>query len=205
MDWLQIAQDYGFTVVIILFLVLIISKLLRVLLDEDKSSLFRARMYKTLLLFSKRRDHEKKFISNDIKGRLNLARKNLHFGQISLPKAVNVEWIDGTDPKSYNISEGEFVVCLDPANEQEKNIVCLAQALVQRSSLIGIRHIINRPLQKALDVTLTKRLLQKTKHSPSLYWFHSNIIENVTKTGGITSLWHSKVTEIDEQGLFNLI
>jgi hypothetical protein len=209
MNWAlayQFAKDHGLPyimVLVILALFLLIVYLLRQLLDENRSALLRAKIYKCLLYFSKRCEHEKKYISNDIMGRVNLARNRIHYGSTILPKAVRVDWVNGSDPEAYEVAEGKFVVRLDPASQQEQNIVCLTQILVKRTSLLGIRHLIEEPLCKAFDITLIRRLLYETKVISALNWFYTNMLQPILKTGGALANWNTKVVEIDEQGLFD--
>jgi len=201
----QFVQDYGFIGGVILLLCSFIYYLLKQLLNEDRAALFRSRIYKGLLHFSTKREYEKKYISNDIRGRLNLARADLCCGDVILPKAIDVEWIEGTEPKTYDIADGQFVVCLDPTSQQEQNIVRLAELLAKRTSLIGIRHLIDKPLRIALNTTLTKRLLRQTEITPALTWLHQNIIDPILKNGGPLTEWHTKVVEIDDQCLFHTL
>src|SRR4051812_27733201 len=66
-----------------------------ILLDEDRSALLRARIYKTLFQFTGRSDQEKKYIANDIRGQLNLARRQLCPSKEFPGKAVEVIWVEG--------------------------------------------------------------------------------------------------------------
>ena len=115
--------------------------LLKVILDEDRSAAWRARIYKAVYKISGKSEAEKKYIENDINSRINLARRNIPFGKEYLPKAIKVEWFESAEGETARIKEDEIVVRLDPAESQEKNIVLLANALVKQTSLTGIRHI----------------------------------------------------------------
>jgi hypothetical protein len=186
-------------IVIFLFFVLY---LLKILLDEDRSALWRGRLYRAAFALSRKREHEKKFISNDINGRINLARNKLHFGRELLPKSVKVEWIEGATGQTYDIKEGEFVVCLSPAHCQEMNIVRLATAVVERTSLIGIRSIVQKPLTRAIDLNLVKNILGKIKNRRILDWFLSEEYKPSVQKDVDLSSWNGKIAEIDEKGLF---
>ena len=153
MSWLiDLAKEYGFWVLAMALFIYLI----KVLLDEDKSALWRARFYKAAFKLTGNKDKEKKFISNDVKAKLNLARRAMHFGQSILPRAVDVVWVDNISPVAADIKEGEFVVRLDPAESQEKNIVLLATLLIQKTTLQGIRHSVDKPIQVAIDMNLVR-------------------------------------------------
>lgn len=199
MDWLiGLAKEYGVWVLgVALFVYLV-----RVLLDEDKSALWRARFYKTAFKISGKRDKEKKFISNDIKGKLNLARRAMHFGQSILPRAVDVVWVDNTNPSAADIKEGEFIVRLDPSESQEKNIVSLASILVQKTTLQGIRHSVDKPIQVAIDMNLVKNLIRELGTKHILDWFLSNEYQPAVSADADCRRRNEQLLAIDERGLF---
>jgi hypothetical protein len=80
-----------------LILIGIIYYLLRVILDEDRSAAWRARIYKAVYKVSGKSEAEKKYIENDICSRINITRRNMPFGKEYLPKAIKVEWFESTE------------------------------------------------------------------------------------------------------------
>lgn len=200
---LFIEHGLGWTLSAIMFFLLLY--LLRILIDENRSALWRGRLYRAAFSVSRKREHEKKFIANDINGRINLARNNLHFGKELLPKSVKVEWIEGTNGETYDLKEGEFVVCLNPAHQQEINIVRLATAVTERTSLIGIRGIVEKPLARAIDLNLVKNILCQLKNKRILDWFLSEEYQPSIQRDANLSTWNGKIAEIDEKGLFTRI
>lgn len=187
---------------LILLLILIIYILLRTLLDEDKSNIWRGKCYKVLYKLLKKREAEKRYISNDISGRLNLARRQMPFGKDLIPKSIKLEWIENAQGESYVPKEGELVVKLDPAEAQENNITSLAQALVQRTALIGIRYVLEKALEDAMDLNLIKNLLSKIGNRTIMDWYMKNkYMPQVDQCNDLRD-WNSKIVEIDERGLF---
>jgi|GEM_PF-1573344 len=201
----EFIKKYGIFALILIIIVAFIWAIIffvRILLDEDKSDLWRGKVYKSIYKLTKKREAEKKYIANDIAGRLNLARRQMPFGEESIPKALKVEWIDGNQAESYTPKEGELVVKLESAETQEKNIVSLAEVLISRTTLIGIRYIISEYLENAMDLNLVKNLLKEIKNRAILDWYMKNeympkIIQNEN-----LKEWNSKIVEIDERGLF---
>jgi small subunit ribosomal protein S1 len=185
----------GLLVVAILWLFII-------LLDEDRSNIWRGRFYKVLYKLSKRREAEKKYIANDVAGRLNLARREMPFGKDLIPKSLKVEWIEGSSGQNYVLKEGELVVKLDPAEAQEKNIIFLARALIQKTALIGIRYILEKPLEDTIDLNLIKNLLSAIGNRTILDWYMKyEYTPKIEENEKIKDL-NSKIVEIDERGLF---
>jgi len=202
---IELIKKYGILGLLLLFIALCIYLIIhffRILLDEDKSNCWRGKVYKSIYKLTKKREAEKKYIANDIAGRLNLARRQMPFGKESIPKALKVEWIDGSQVESYIPKEGELVVKLESAETQEKNIVSLAQALVSRTTLIGVRYILNEPLENAMDLNLVKNLLNEIRNRTILDWYMR--YEYMPKIDQREDLkeWNSKIVEIDERGLF---
>jgi small subunit ribosomal protein S1 len=183
-------------------LVVVIRWLLLILLDEDKSDIFRGKFYKCLYKLSKRREAEKKYIANDVAGRLNLARREMPFGKDLIPKSLKVEWIESSPGENYVLKEGELVVKLDPAEEQEKNIINIARALIQRTSLIGVRYVLEKPLEDTIDLNLIKNLLSAIGNRTILDWYMKYEYTPKIDENEKIKDWNSKIVEIDERGLF---
>lgn len=173
-----------------------------ILLDEDRSALFRARVYKVIYTITRRVDAEKKYIANDIRGRLNLARRVMHLGKSVLPRAVEVQWIEGGTGSSHDIREGQFVIRLDPSAQQERNIAQLATAIVKRTTLQGIRHSVEAPLQTAIDLNLARSLISHVGNKSALDYFLSGEYRPQVERDQITKAWNGKILAIDERGLF---
>lgn len=195
---LGVLLDHG----LVFFLLLLVAGLFLLILDEDRAALWRGRIFRAVLALSGRRDHEKNYIANDLKGRLNLARRKLHHHGSNLPVAVDVQWIDVESPQSYEIREGEYVVKLNPATEQRVNIVRLAEAMVQRTTLLGIRHVTGPGLQQAIDIAMIRKLLSEIDTKASLDYFHSNVYTPLRTHDDDFRRWDNQIVEIDEQGLY---
>ena len=176
--------------------------LVRILLDEDRAALWRGRFYKLAFLLTRKRDREKKYISNDVKGRLNLARRKMHFADSCLPNAVEVEWVEDGNPATYEVKEGEFVVRLDPSAAQHKNIVILAILLVRETTLRGVRSSVDKPLLNAIDMNLVRGLLYGLR-SPTVFdWFMSTQYQPLTQSDLQVGQRNTQIRAIDESGLF---
>ncbi|MDO9529194.1 MAG: hypothetical protein Q7J27_08540 [Syntrophales bacterium] len=195
---IELVKQYGLWVLAVAFIVF----LLRILLDEDKSSVWRAKFYKAAFSLTGQRDKEKKFISNDAKGKLNLARRAMHFGQSILPKAVEVVWVHNDSPGAYDLKDGEFVVKLDPSERQEKNIATLATILVQKTTLQGIRHSVDKPIQVAIDMNLVKNLLKELGQRSVFDWFVTNEYQLTVNADADCKRRNEQLLAIDERGLF---
>jgi len=126
----------------------------------------------------------------------------MHFGSNLLPKAVDISWVQSGAGTTYDIREGEFVVRLDPSEQQPKNIALLACALVKRTTLIGIRHAVEQPLQIAIDMNLIRNLLITINKPIILDWFLSNEYRQQTTINQDTEKRNSQILSIDERGLF---
>lgn len=198
---IEVVTKYRWWGILLLF-ILIIIYLLRVILDEDRSAAWRARIYKGIYKISGKSNAEKKYIENDINSRINLARRNMPFGKEHLPKAIKIEWFKSEKAETGRIKENEIVIRLDPAESQEKNIVVLANALVKQTALIGIRHILKEPLELSMDLNLIKNLFKEIGNRRLLDWFFRNeYLPAMDKSDEIRE-WNGKIVEIDERGLF---
>ena len=187
---------------IILGLFALFLKTIMILLDEDKSAKWRARFYRVAYRITGKRDLEKKYISNDIKAKLNLARRSMHCAQTQLPKAIDVEWVPGCQPGAYDVKEGEFVVRLDPSEAQHKNIAILATLLVHKTTLQGIRSWMEDALQCAIDMTLIRKLLFAIRNPEVLDWFLSAVYRPSVNRDSLHKNRNDQIRILDERGFF---
>lgn len=176
--------------------------LLRVILDEDKTAALRARIYKAIYGVTGKSSAEKRYIENDVSSRINLARRKMPFATEYLPRAIKVQWFETGTGETAHIKEDEIVVRLDPAESEEKNIVVLTGALVKRTSLVGIRHIIKEPVELSMDLNLVKNLLKEIGDRGVLDWFFRNEYGPAVDKSEEMREWNGKIVEIDERGLF---
>jgi hypothetical protein len=193
---------WGFVLVLIIGGVYILIFFIRILADEDYYAIQRGRYFKILFKIRRKSDDEKKYIENDINGRINLARRSMPFGVDHLPRSLKVEWIESAKGESAIIRNNEIIVRLDPSESQEKNTVLLANALVKKTSLIGVRHLIREPLEIPIDLNLIRNLLIETKDKRILDWFFRNEYEVALDKSEEIRLWNGKIVEIEERGLF---
>ena len=203
--WSFVTSKLDISNILIVAVISVGAYLFWAVIDEDRSALLRARVFRVIKMFTKNLDIDKRYISNDIKGRLNLARREIYCGSMLLPKAIDVQWVDGHNPDSFEVKEGEFVIRLDPSTEQRQNIVNMARVIVEKTSLSGIRHIVEPPLQEAIDLNLTKTLLLKSRNDDAVSWFYSKLFQPVTEKEGELKKWNRVIVEIDEQMLFNTL
>ena len=196
-------SEYGVWAALGLLAIAIICYLVRVLLDEDRSAAWRARIYRILYRVSGRSEAEKKYIANDVSSRINLARRNMPFAQEYLPNNISVLWVEGGHGEASSTNDNELFIRLDPADLQERNIVLITNALVRRTSLAGIRHIINKPLELSMDMNLVKSLLTEIGDRRILDWYFRNEYKpSLDESDDEVKEWNEKITEIDERGLF---
>ena len=200
-DALAIGKSIGIAPLMILALI-IIFWLVRVIIDEDRSALWRARIYLAIFKISGRRDAEKKYIGDDVRGRINIARRKLSAGKSEVPKAVSVDWIGEGGTSTYEIAEGEFVVKLNQTDEHEKNIVDLTLAVIRRSTLLGVRSVIDRPLKLGMDLCLARNILQLLNHRAALDWFLANQLKPLCDADKNVAHECERISEIDDRGLF---
>src|SRR6266478_356242 len=189
---------WGLTL-IALFLIFIL------ILDEDRAAIWRGRLYKGVFQITGQIQAEKRYISNDIKGRLNKARRAHYFGKALLPRAVDIIWVEGGAGAVNEIREGEFVVRLDPSREQEKNIALLASSIVKRTTLVGIRHSVEEPLQLAIDLNLIKCLLSQIRNKSALDYFFAQEYAPQLSQNAAAKVWNDQIAVLDERGMFTRI
>lgn len=197
--------EYGPITFLFLALLGIIIWLLRAVLNPAKADGLRATFYGVLHTITKKRDHEKRYIANDLNSRINTARQKLNFTHQGVASAVSVEWVEHGAGRFYDIREGEFVVCLDSRECQEQNVVRLATAVVERTTLIGIRHIFSKSLAGAIDLNLVRDILFAAKTKRILDWFFSNELSPALHADPNLRNWHDQIRETDERGLFTRI
>jgi hypothetical protein len=118
---------------------------------------------------------------------------------------VAVEWVEPSAEGVYDVREGEFIVRLDASAGQQRNIARLAMAVVGRTTLLGIRHLVEVPLQRAVDLNLVRNLLREIGDRAVLDWFFQNEYRPATTSGLDVERWNREIVEIDDRGLFTRV
>jgi hypothetical protein len=129
----------------------------------------------------------------------------MHRGSALLPKAVDIEWVEGASPDAYDIKEGEFVVRLDPSESQPKNISTLALIVVEKTTLLGIRSSLDNATRCAIDINLTRALLHELRKREVLEWFLANEYERVSHADAACERRCRQIRVLDERGLFTRV
>ncbi|MBN1762950.1 MAG: hypothetical protein JW878_07755 [Methanomicrobia archaeon] len=199
--FIDLILDYGLWGLFVVF-ILVIGWLMWILIDVDRSSTWRSKYYWVKYKLFGDSDAEKKFIENHVNSRINLARRAMPFGNEYLPKAIKINWFEGGAGQATSIENNEIIVRLDPAELQERNVVLLTTALVEKTALVGIRHILDEPLERSIDMNLIKSLIEEIGDKRILDWYLRNEYQpNITKSTDIKK-WNEKIVEINDRGLF---
>lgn len=193
--------SYGFGCLAIL----IVFWLFRIILDEDKSAAFRAAIFKSLYKATKKQKYAKAFISNDINAKVNAARKKLYFGTEVLPRSMRVEWLKDDVIDGYTLKEGEFIVCLDPAESQMLNILRLVEIVVKRTTLLGVRSLIDTNIRQSVDLNMARKIIKQIDDKEIMDHFFENIYKKYCEENVELSRWNVILNEIDDRGLFTRV
>ncbi|MFW6172577.1 MAG: hypothetical protein ACOC5T_02425, partial [Elusimicrobiota bacterium] len=100
------------------------------------------------------------------------------------------------------IDEGEVIVKSDPSTHQNKNIYLLTKAIVNQTSLVGVRYILKDSLEEAIDLNLIKNLIKNTGNKNVLDWYLNNEYQPKIQSSEKIKNWNDKLVELDEKGLF---
>jgi len=179
--------------------------LIRILLDEDKSAAFRAAIFKSLYSATKKQKYAKAVISNDLNAKVNAARKKMYFGTEVLPRSMKVEWLKDDVIGGYTLKEGEFIVCLDPAESQMFNILRLVEIVVKRTTLLGVRNLIDSNIRQSVDLNMSRKIIKQIDDTEIMDHFFENIYKKCCEDNVELSRWNVILNEIDDRGLFTRI
>ena len=205
LQFLNLLMDKSPQLLLIGGLLSLVVLLFRILMDEDRSRLWRARINYAAYKLTGNRDSEKRYISDDVRSRINLARRKLSHGAQDPPKAVSVDWVDEKPGTTYDIGEGEFVVKLQSSDEQEKNIVDLAIAIIKRTTLPGVRIVMGQPLRVAVTLNLVQSVLRMIKNKAAVEWFFENRLSPIRQSSEELRREFERIEDLDERGLFTRI
>lgn len=198
----NLVEKNGLSVTLIIVGVGFFIYFIRVLLDEDKTSLWRAKVYRCLFFLTGKIDKEKKYISNDIKARINLARRRFHFGKQRIPQVEDIKWISGATGEIADIKEDQFIVKLDPSKNQYQNISIFAAAVIRRTTLLGLRHVISENTKTGIDINLVKKIVENLKNRAVLDWFFENEYYPIVNMNQEIRCINEKIVMVDTRGLF---
>jgi hypothetical protein len=197
--FVELHGKFGLGLTIIVGLVVFAAILI---FKPETADKIRGDAYLLLYKLSGKREHEKQYIVRNLRGSLNLARRDLHKHVSFLPRAVDVQWVSGEGGEVADIKEGEFIVKLDPSNEQKRNIVLMAEAVVRRTTLCGIRHSVGQALQDTIDGNMVRKLLGATKNKRVLDWYQANDFITLTNATVEHKKRAEEIAVMDERGIF---
>jgi len=178
----------------------------RILLDKDKSDLWRAHIAYLAILIYHTKKNEKKYIINDLNGRINLARRELHFTNTLLPRLVQVEWVDKelSAAETYDLKDGEFIVRVSNKDSQQKNIVDIVHATTKRTSFVGIRHVIsnNKPFEESLDEVMSENIILKINNRHILDFYYCEHLRPCLQADHQLQRYYGQAKIVDNLGMF---
>jgi len=197
--------DYWY-IFIIVILILFLFDFFRLLFDKDKCDLWRSRFYKFASKINQSNVNEKKYILSDLNARINLARRALDYSNSVLPKMVDIEWVDSEfkDSETYDLKEGQFVVKVSNKNSQEDNIINIVRAVTKRTSLVGIRYILdnNKDLETTIDEVITEKLIRLIKNKHILDKYYRDFLKICLDNNEQIRKYFEDIKNIDNLGMF---
>lgn len=168
------------------------------LLNPEKVEKWSAILARLLSFTSARM--ERAAVARDIQGRIGEYLKELNPNiKASIPYNVRIDWIKETNRESF-IEEGEVVVVMSHHSNQARNFLNVVLELVSTGFLLQTKHFIEKPLNRALELTMAKKILM-TKRRDAVPIFQEEIVEQVTDSE--TQNYSTILSELDERGLFN--
>lgn len=142
-------------------------------------------------------------IKSDVEGPCTKALKRIakELPDIDIP-ALRINWVNEDNLKTV-LKEGKAIVKLKFEDNSTKNIVKATSIYVKDAFLKHTKPYINEQFRKALDISVTKKILLK------IYKNSSNILstfidENVSETTDVFERCQV-IEEIDDNGLFTRI
>lgn len=142
----------------------------------DKVDKWTARIERWLLLFGFRR--EKKYITRDIRSRINIASKKINKeAEGASTKGIEIIWVDSENIESF-LRNGKVVIRMRQHENQDKNIVSATEHYVKKGVLhIGKRYLSDN-IRDALDFSITKKILsEEADDGSALEFFSINRLE----------------------------
>ena len=206
LQFLNLLMDKDPLLLLISGLLILVVFLFRILIDEDRSGLWRARISYAAYKLTGNRDSEKRYISNDVRSRINLARRKIfsRSAGILLKLSPLTGWMKNQGPPT-TLEKVNLSVRLQSSDEQEKNIVDLAIAVTKKTTLLGVRTVMKPSLQVAVTLNLAQSILRMIKNKAALEWFFENRLSPILQHREELRREFERIEDIDERGLFTHI
>lgn len=199
LSWLSEYGPWGIILAVVIFA-------LAVTFDDVFRDKIQAKFYLIALKITNKRSIEKRYISSDLRGKINNIRKKLHFGDTILPCAIDVQWVDTVEEESIDIKEGEYIIKLDNYSKQKENIVKMIDIVVRKTTLLGIRNIIHQQLGKAIDINMVRKIILEIKNREIYDWyFKYSYKPYIDKSDEVFKCRNEQIKILDEKGIFTRI
>ena len=163
-----------------------------------------ARLERLLLWVGLKRD--KRFVSKDIRWRINSASKKINKeAEGVVTKGVDIVWVNQENIESY-LRAGKVVIRMKHYSNQDQNISEAVSHYVQRGVLHTGKIYLPEKIKTALDLALTKKILsEESEESTSLEYFSINKIEPLLKSDRDLEQSFATIEKMEEKGLLTRI
>ncbi len=148
------------------------------------------------------RGAEKKFITNDIEGRVNSFVRRLACNVTGLePSGIRIEWIIGGETPEQFFADKMLVVRMHQHRNQNKNFVNAAMVFVAKSVLPRAKRCMSPTQKKSIDLFVGKKLFDQEKPSVADQFYEDYLAPSVNSNKNIAHLIE-KFSVMEGAGIF---
>ena len=150
---------------------------------------------------------ERKSISNNIEGKINLFAKkfNTQLDGI-LPYAIKIEWVEDKDiTVEAFIRDDQLIVKMKQHVNQDRNLVIAALGFISRGLLPTARNYISKPILQSIDFKMLHKILLSNRETSAIEYFFKEVFPSETKDKPEIVEYLKKMHDIDDHGFFMTI
>jgi len=185
---------------ILFFLAGGVSVFILVFKNPEKVQKWSTLIFKVFSVFSKKA--KKKFVSNDIEGRVNNFSKNL--GKKipnSHPPKIKIQWVGDKETPEQFFKDNKLIIRMRQNRDQNENLVNASIIFISQTVLVKTKKYISKSQEESIDLFVAEKLFDEEKPAIKDSFFNNFLspkIEDSEKIADLIEKYHV----IDKAGLF---
>jgi len=149
---------------------------------------------------------ERKSISNEIEGRINLFAKkiNSEVGKI-LPYGIKIKWVEDLskdfDREAF-VKKNQVIIKMKSHANQDRNLAIVTLDYVSKGLIPKGRLYVSKNIMKSIDFKMVHKILLSNKTYSAIEYFSDNILFPEMKDSPEIKEFFEKMHNLDDHGFF---
>ncbi|WXG46991.1 MAG: hypothetical protein WED05_10090 [Candidatus Atabeyarchaeum deiterrae] len=148
---------------------------------------------------------EKKAVQTRLESTIGSASRKINKeGVLLLPHGLKIKWAKPIDRDSF-LKDGKIIVCLEPSDNESRNIARAALFYVREDLLQRSRRFIDRTVMKSVTFEVVRKMLMLDENIDALDCLSEEFMEPEAQKAQLIRDYVPAMDKMDEQGHFTRV